>query len=390
MREYGFGEKNKGLPQTLPPIARRLQKELLDLADIRWNGDRPWDILVYDNRLFIRTIRYASLGFAESYMKGWWDCKQLDVLFTKILSAQLERRLKGMAKLKLAFSSFIHFLFNFQTVSRAFQVGRVHYDIGNNLYERMLGPSMIYSCGYWKEAQSLEQAQLAKLELICRKLKLEQGMTLLDIGCGWGALARHAATHYGVKVTGITISQEQYKLAKARTRDCEVEILLQDYRQLTGAYDRVVSVGMFEHVGTKNYRTFFEVVNKLLRREGIFLLHTIGQERSLGPTDNFISKYIFPNSKIPARKNINQASIDLLRLEDWQNFGPDYDKTLMAWANNFESHWSELKQHYNETFYRMWRFYLYSCTGYFRSRRGQLWQLVFTNPENTQPYQSVR
>lgn len=390
MREYGFGERSANLPHTLPPLARHLQKELLDLADIRWNGDRPWDIQVYDHRMFHRTLRSGSLGFAESYMNGWWDCKQLDVLLAKILGAQLERRLKGVAKIKLMFNSLLHFLFNYQTIARAFQVGRVHYDIGNTLYEKMLGPSLVYSCGYWKEADTLEQAQKAKLDLICRKLKLEPGMTLLDIGCGWGTLAKYAAINFGVKVTGITISQEQYQLAKAITRECAVDIRLQDYRYLTGSFDRIVSVGMFEHVGAKNYRTFFKIVTRLLKPDGIFLLHTIGQERNSGPPDGFISRYIFPNSKIPSRKLINQASIDLLRLEDWHNFGPDYDKTLMAWAKNFEEHWPSLKSRYNETFYRMWRYYLYSCAGYFRSRKGQLWQLVLTQLDHTQPYLSVR
>ncbi|AJQ93262.1 cyclopropane fatty acyl phospholipid synthase [Gynuella sunshinyii] len=392
MTEYSFNDAEKSYSNSapLPPLARRFQQELLDLADVKLNGDRPWDITVHDNRLFARVARDGSIGLGESYMDGWWDSERLDMLFTQILGAQLNQKLIGTARIKLAFSALSHMMFNFQSLARAYQVGEVHYDIGNQLYERMLDPYMIYSCGYWKGAENLAQAQEHKLDLICRKLQLEPGMHLLDIGCGWGGLALYAAKHYGVKVTGITISREQQKLAAQRTRDYDVEIRLEDYRHLTGKFDRIVSVGMFEHVGRKNYRTYFEVVNRLLKKDGLFLLHTIGEEPTFDAADRFISKYIFPNGKVPSRKHINDHSVDLLRLEDWHNFGPDYDTTLMAWAKNFEQSWPELKQDYNDRFYRMWRYYLYSCAGYFRSREGQLWQLVYSHPQGQRVYHSVR
>ncbi|UTF59576.1 cyclopropane fatty acyl phospholipid synthase [Gilvimarinus sp. DA14] len=363
---------------------------LLALADIQVNGQRPWDIQIHNPDTYARILSRGSLGFGESYIEGWWDCDALDEMFTRLLHARLPTKLKGMAKVRLVLSAAQHGLFNFQSRARAFEVGEAHYDIGNELYTRMLDSTMSYSCGYWAEAENLEQAQFNKLDLICRKLKLEPGMSLLDIGCGWGGLAEHAARHYGVKVTGITISKEQKKLAEQRVADLPVEIKLIDYRELDGQFDRIVSVGMFEHVGPKNYRTYFTTAARLLAPEGLFLLHTIGEEHTSVTPDAFIHKYIFPNGKVPSREQITHASLDILRLEDWHNFGPDYDKTLMAWKQNFEASWSEIAEQYSPSFYRMWRYYLCSCAGYFRARRGQLWQLVFSKPEAMGEYRSLR
>ncbi len=368
---------------------RWFQEELLDLIKVQINGNRPWDIKVNDPRLYARIYRDGTLGLAEAYMDGWWDCEQLDVLFTKAISANLSENLVGLARLKIALISIAHKVFNFQTVKRAFQVGEKHYDIGNNLYQRMLDSYMIYSCGYWREAKNLAQAQINKLDLICRKLELKPNMALLDIGCGWGGLAKYAAENYGVNVTGITISKEQQKLAKKAVNGLNVEILLQDYRLLEGEFDRIVSVGMFEHVGRKNYHTYFSAVKRLLKSDGLFLLHTIGEE-NLTPPDPFISRYIFPNGNVPCRRHIQKHSSGLFRLEDWHNFGPDYDATLMAWAKNFEKEWDNIKDDYDEKFYRMWRYYLYSCAGYFRSREGRLWQLVLSHPDRKQSYESIR
>ncbi|WP_108164922.1 cyclopropane fatty acyl phospholipid synthase [Saccharospirillum sp. MSK14-1] len=363
--------------------------QLLALADIRINGERPWDIQIYNTAFYKRILRDGSIGLAESYMDGWWGCEQLDEFFTRVLRARLNDRVGLLVKLKLALSAVAYQLLNFQSIKRAFHVGEAHYDIGNDLYRRMLDPRMMYSCGYWTKADNLADAQTDKLDLICRKLKLEPGMKLLDIGCGWGGMAAYAAEQYGVEVTGVTISREQHKLACEMVQGLPVDIRLQDYRSLTGHYDRIVSVGMFEHVGVKNYRTFFTKAAELLSDDGLFLLHTIGDEITTKAPEPYIHKYIFPNGKIPSRQEITRSSIDLLRLEDWHNFGPDYDRTLMAWADNINKAWEELPQ-YDERFQRLWRFYLYSCAGFFRSRQGQLWQLVFTKPSFHHEYRSVR
>ncbi|WP_108125610.1 cyclopropane fatty acyl phospholipid synthase [Saccharospirillum mangrovi] len=377
------------IPRGTPHEAPQHYIELLALADIRINGDRPWDIQVYNTDLYKRLLRDGSIGLGESYMDGWWDCDQLDEMFTRLLSARLNERVTGPAKLKLAMSALAYQVVNFQSIKRAFHVGEAHYDIGNDLYRRMLDPRMIYSCAYWAEADNLADAQTHKLDLICRKLQLKPGMTLLDIGCGWGGMAAYAAEHYGVEVTGVTISKEQQKLAQETVQGLPVDIRLEDYRSLTGQFDRIVSVGMFEHVGIKNYQTYFNKVAELLSDDGIFLLHTIGDEVTTKAPEPFIHKYIFPNGKIPSRKEITDTSVDILRLEDWHNFGPDYDRTLMAWADNIQDAWGDLPE-YDEAFRRMWRYYLHSCAGFFRSRQGQLWQLVFTKPMNLNEYRSVR
>ncbi|ROQ21331.1 cyclopropane-fatty-acyl-phospholipid synthase [Marinimicrobium koreense] len=366
--------------------------ELAAEADIRINGDRPWDIRVYDPSFLSRALSSgAPLAFAEAYMQGHWDCDRIDEMMTRVLHAHLERRLKKFGTLQLLKAYLSAAVINKQDPNRAFKVGEVHYDIGNDLYRRMLDSRMIYSCAFWADADNLEEAQYQKLDMICRKLELKPGMTLLDIGCGWGGLAEFAARHYGAKVTGITISKEQQRLAQEHCAGLPVEIRLVDYRALEGQFDRIVSVGMFEHVGHKNYRTYFDTVSRLLADDGLFLLHTIGTDRQQNGVDPFIEKYIFPNGEIPCRKLINDTSLGLLRLEDWHNFGPDYDRTLMAWWHNFDAAWPELKDKYDQGhFYRMWKYYLLSCAAYFRSREGQLWQIVYSKPDSMREYRSLR
>jgi cyclopropane-fatty-acyl-phospholipid synthase len=374
-----------GTPE--PPATLRA---LLGAADISTDGKRPWDMRVNSPRLYRRMLSEWSLGVGESYMDGDWDCERLDQLFDRILRADIESRAVGLARLKLAASVVPYLLVNRQRREHAFAVGEQHYDIGNDLFERMLDSRMVYSCGYWEQASTLEQAQVHKLEMICRKLQLRPGMTVLDIGCGWGGLARHAAEHHGVKVTGITVSREQKGLAEERCAGLPVQVMLQDYRDLQGRFDRIVSVGMFEHVGPRNYSTYFETAHRLLEPEGLFLLHTIGLDRASARTDPWIDKYIFPGGKLPAVHEIAEGFEPWFVLEDWHNFGADYDRTLMAWHERFEATWPELRGKYGERFGRMWRYYLLSCAGFFRSRQGQLWQLVLTRRERKETYRSVR
>lgn len=354
----------------------RMAKELLQQADIKINGSRPWDIQVHHADFFKRVFQQGSLGFGESYMDGWWDCDQLDVLFYKILKGKLDKQMPGNLKdiLRIAGAR----LFNLQTRRRSWIVGKEHYDIGNDLFARMLDPHMQYSCAYWREAETLEQAQNAKLKMICEKLQLKPGMRLLDIGCGWGGLAAYAAQHYGVSVDGVTISQEQQKMAQQRGEGLDVTILLQDYRDLDRTYDRIVSVGMFEHVGPKNYDTYFSVVDRCLKKEGLFLLHTIGSNESGVNVDPWINKYIFPNGCLPSIRQIASVSEKRLIMEDWHNFGSDYDKTLMAWHQRFNDAWPELALRYTPRFRRMFNYYLCACAGAFRARDIELWQVLFS------------
>lgn len=358
----------------------KISYKLLQEAGVKINGDRPWDIQVKNNKFYKRVLQQGSLGLGESYMDGWWECERPDEFIRRLLEADLEsvmtKRFKDLVRVAGAR------LINLQSKKRAWIVGKEHYDLGNDLFTRMLDPWMQYSCGYWRHATDLFTAQQDKLRLICEKLQLKEGMTLLDIGCGWGGLAAFAAENYGVKVTGITISAEQQKLAQQRCEKLDVTILLQDYRDLEMQFDRIVSVGMFEHVGPKNYATYFEVVNKNLKPNGLFLLHTIGSNQTDINVDPWINKYIFPNGCLPSVAHIATASEPWFVIEDLHNFGPDYDRTLMAWYERFLATWPEIDSNYSTRFKRMFTYYLNACAGAFRARNIQLWQLVLTRGVN--------
>jgi cyclopropane-fatty-acyl-phospholipid synthase len=385
------------MPGTRPDEARGAPEppavlaEVAAEADIRFNGDRPWDIRVHDPAVYRRILAQWSLGLGESYMDGLWDADRLDETFLRLVSARTDRKPKGRARARLAIEVLKSLLLNRQSRSRSFEVGERHYDIGNAVYEAMLDPTMSYSCGYWKDAETLAEAQVAKLDLICRKLELEPGQRVLDIGCGWGGLAEHASRNYGVEVLGITISREQQALARERCRDLPVRVELMDYRDVQGRFDRIVSVGMFEHVGPKNYAIYFDTARRVLDERGLFLLHTIGDRFTTKHTDPWIDRYIFPNGKLPSARQLARSLEGRLIIEDWHNFGPDYDRTLMAWWENFDAAWPSLRgERYDERFYRMWKYYLLCSAGYFRSRQGQLWQLVLSKPTRPQVYRSVR
>ncbi len=354
----------------------RIESDMLAKAGITINGPAPSDIQVNNPQFFKRVLQEGSLGLGESYMDGWWECERLDQFFTKVLRAGLEDQIPHHLKDSLRVLSAR--VFNLQTRKRAWIVGKEHYDLGNDLFSRMLDPFMQYSCGYWKAADNLVDAQHAKLKMICEKLQLEPGMTLLDIGCGWGGLSEYAARHYGVSVTGVTISAEQQKMAQQRCEGLDVTILLEDYRALDDQFDRIVSVGMFEHVGPKNYAAYFEVVDRNLKPDGIFLLHTIGTNKTDNNVDPWINKYIFPNGCLPSVRQIATTSETRFVMEDWHNFGSDYDKTLMAWHDRFLATWPEIAGNYSERFKRMFTYYLNACAGAFRARDIQLWQIVFT------------
>lgn len=374
---------------------RQSVDQLLEGTTVAINGQSPWDIQVKDERLYGRVLSEGSLGFGEAYMDGWWDCSQIDELITRIQRYDVVSKLKPSAKLIM--DSILARLLNLQSKSRAFKIGEAHYDLGNDLYRAMLDKRMTYTCGYWNPSassgqgvQTLDEAQEAKLDLVCRKIGLKPGQKVLDIGCGWGSFAKFAAEKYGVEVVGVTVSKEQVDLARELCRGLPVVIKLQDYRDIKETFDHVVSLGMIEHVGYKNFRDYFKVVHRCLKDEGLFLLHTIGGNLSTHSTDPWIAKYIFPNSMLPSAKQLAEASEGLFVMEDWHNFSADYDKTLMAWCHNFEAYWDELKNKYDERFHRMWRFYLLACAGTFRSRMNQLWQIVYSKRGVPGGYASIR
>ena len=380
------------------PIAR-----LLARADIQVDGERPWDLRVHRPRLYRRVLTGWSLGLGDAYVDGDWDCEALDEFFARLMRADVDRGGHALVRLWSAAAWLRNRFGNPQRRSRAFIVGERHYDIGNDLYACMLDSRMTYSCAFWGAgAHDLEEAQLHKLELIARKLQLRPGQRVLEIGCGWGGLARHLATHHGVHVTGLTVSREQLEWARQACAGLPVELRLQDYRDAAATlqasspaqdgrpFDRIVSVGMFEHVGPRNHAAYFDMARRLLAPEGLFLLHTIGLDRPGCGTDPWIERHIFPGGRLPAPGELAGAVEPHFVIEDWHNFGPDYERTLLSWHERFESAWGDLAPRYGERFRRLWRYYLLSCAGFFRARQGQLWQLVLTRRERREVYRSVR
>ena len=367
---------------------KKILERLLKETGIGINKNSPYDIQVHDERFYKRVLTQGSLGLGESYMDGWWDCKKLDQLFYRILYSGIENKVKK--NLLFLFEVLLTRIFNMQSKRKAFQIGERHYNLGNELFKNMLDKRMVYSCAYWKDAYTLDQAQEAKLDLICQKLGLEPGMKILDIGCGWASFAKYAAEKYKVKVVGITVSKEQVELGKRLSKGLPVEIRLQDYRDLNDKFDHIVSIGMIEHVGSKNYRTYMKVVHRCLKDNGLFLLHTIGKNESKASIDPWMNKYIFPSGMLPSVKQIGVSIENLFIMEDWHNFSTDYDKTLMEWYKNFEKNWSKIESNYDQRFYRMWKYYLLLCAGAFRARKIQLWQIVLSKKGILGGYKSIR
>ncbi len=355
-------------------------ESLLDVAGVRIDGGNPTDLRVHDDRLYRRVIAHGSLGFGEAYVDGWWDADDLDGLLFRLLAARIDERVGSLEDAWLFLKSRIS---NPQRGRRAWEVAERHYDLGNDLFQAMLGRHLVYSCGYWRDATDLDAAQEAKLDLVFRKLGLAAGMRVLDIGCGWGEALMRAARRHGVHGVGVTISNEQADYARRLCAGLPVEIRVQDYRDVPGEigderFDRVFSIGMFEHVGVKNYRTYIDVARRCVTDDGLFLLHSIGSNVSSNHTDPWIAKYIFPNSMIPSAVQIAEVLEGMFVVEDWHNFGADYDRTLMAWRANFDAAWPTLPPAYDERFRRMWRYYLSVSAAAFRARRNQLWQLVLS------------
>ncbi|HMJ12013.1 MAG TPA: cyclopropane fatty acyl phospholipid synthase [Polyangiaceae bacterium] len=370
------------IPSISASQAERTVRSLLERADIQVGGNRPHDIQVHNPAFYTRALRDGRLGVGESYMAGEWDAIALDQFIAQLLLARLNEQVQDWRTILYVAAART---FNLQNATRVFQAGERHYDIGNDLYQAMLGETLSYTCAYWKNAKTLDEAQRAKLDLICRKVGLRPGMKVLELGCGWGTFAKYAAEHYGAEVTGYTVSKEQVALGRELCKGLPVDLRLEDYRNARGAYDRVISIGMMEHVGYKNHRAYFETVDRCLKPDGIAFVHTIGSNYSQKIIDSFFHKYLFPNALIPSLAQINGAMEGLFVPEDVHNIGPDYDPTLMAWNENFEAAWPSLRKNYDERFYRLWRFYLLSSAGSFRARFTQLYQVVMTREGRLQP-----
>ena len=364
-------------------MAANVIQPLLVHAGVGINGENPWDMRIYNPHVYNRILRDRNLGLGEAYMDGWWDCERLDEFFCRILKSDIEAKVTGDLRYLIRMVPAI--IFNLQSRSRARMIARRHYDIGNDLFFSFLDGYRQYSCAYFQETNDLDRAQQIKMDMICRKLDLRPSDSVLDIGCGWGGLAKYMAERFGCSVTGVNISQEQLGYARDFCKGLPITFLNCDYRAVEGTFDKIVSVGMFEHVGYKNYRIFMRVVRRCLKSDGIFLLQTIGSNISQTGCDPWIDRYIFPNGMLPSIAQIARACEGLFVIEDLQNLGPHYDKTLMAWNANFQHNWPMLQSRYDDRFRRMWTYYLLSCAGAFRARNIQVWQIVMTPVGANQP-----
>jgi cyclopropane-fatty-acyl-phospholipid synthase len=363
------------------PRPHRLRKRMQSLfaeCGIEIDGPNAWDIQVHNDDFHARVLAGGSLGLGESYMDGWWDVRDLDGFIYRLLAANLDERVQGwrdaLAWLRAA-------LFNLQRRARAFEVGERHYDLGNDLYEAMLDRRMIYSCAYWQNANTLDEAQEAKLSLTLGKLGLRPAQRVLDVGCGWGGALKFAVEKFDVTGVGVTIAREQAEYARQSCEGLPIAIRLQDYREMREKFDHVYSIGMFEHVGVRNYRKYMRVVRRCLHPGGRFLLHTIGGIKSTNHTDPWIHRHIFPNSMIPSRQQIERAVEGIFSIQGWQDIGAHYERTLLAWRANFDRSWSRLAARYDERFRRMWHYYLGSCAAAFRAKKLDVWQVLLAPAE---------
>ena len=373
-------EKNANAFNELDVIGRlskHYYQQLLRRAGITIGGNEPWDIQIRDARFWRKVGLFGTLGFGEAYMDGWWDASRVDQLVYRLARLRIEQNVLNLPKLLCGLAAKFK---NLQSITRSKLVALQHYDLDNDLYRDMLGERMVYTCAFWKDSRDLNIAQEKKLELVCDKLGIKEGMHVLDIGCGWGSFAEYAAQVRKVKVTGVTISREQGLIARGRCAELPVDIRIQDYRALEDQekFDRIVSLGMFEHVGRKNYKSYMRYIRQHLNTDGLALIQTIGLSYKTNGIDPWVAKYIFPNSEVPTIARISTAIESTLKLEDWHNFGADYDKTLLAWQENFVESWDKYSSKHDQRFYRLWNYYLLMFAGLFRARNLDLWQLVLS------------
>lgn len=325
----------------------------------------------------------TSLALGEAYMRG-------DLEIEGDLYDALDHFLGQMGKFSMDQKALNKLLFPSMTKKNQEKEVRSHYDIGNDFYRLWLDETMSYSCGYFlHEDDTLYQAQGNKVDYILKKLRLAEGMSLLDIGCGWGFLLIEAAKKYGIRGTGITLSSEQEEAFRERIRQEGLEELLtvrrMDYRDLPSCgkmYDRVVSVGMIEHVGRGNYQEFFDCVSSALNPGGVFLLHFISALKE-HPGDAWIKKYIFPGGVVPSlRELISCCAEDDFHVLDVENLRLHYNRTLRCWRENYREHLDEVRKMFDETFVRMWDLYLAACAATFHNGIIDLHQILMTKGIN--------
>ena len=361
---------------------------LLKDAGVTVNGSNPWDIQIRNENTWNRVFAEGTLGLGEAYMDGWWDVGDMAEFFNKVLVGRIGDKLRVTPNLiwQIVQAKFL----NMQSIERSRRVANMHYN-ETEAYKASLDKRMTGSCGYWPEGvTNVDQAQEAKLDLVCRKIGLKPGQLVWDIGCGWGAFMGFAAEKYGARCVGVTVSPDQAAYGRERYKDLPIEFQVKDYREFQGKTDHVVSMGMFEHVGHKNYRTYFEKARSVIKDDGLFMMHTVGSQWSTDTIEPWLEKYIFPGGVIPSMAQIGKAIDGLWSVVDTHNIGPNYDKTLLAWYENFDRNWKKDRTPEEERFYRLWKYYLLCCAGGFRARVLQVWQFVLSPTGVPEGYKFAR
>jgi cyclopropane-fatty-acyl-phospholipid synthase len=369
--------------------------KLLAAADVQINGTRPWDMQVHNESTYARILKDGDLGAGESYMEGWWDCQQLGVMIEKVLRADV------MSKVQLSLVDKAKAVWSMLTGSKSTGSSKeqlcYHYDIGNDLYKAMLDPYMQYTCGFWRNgATTLEQAQLDKLDMICKKVNARQGCKWLDLGCGFSGLMKYATEKYSTVCTGYNLSTDQMGYGRdVLCAGLPITFVEGDFCKTLasvkdGKFDVVTNVGSIEHCGVNRYREFMQNAYNCIADDGVFLTQSIlsGSKDTQYSFLAFLNKYIFPGGVSPTLTQLSQAMEGLFVIEDVHNFGEDYAKTLAAWHANLTQAWASLSANnpkYTTKFKRMFDFYLLCCAGTFRARGLNLLQIVATKVGRTQP-----
>jgi cyclopropane-fatty-acyl-phospholipid synthase len=364
--------------RTFDRITELPVRRALAAADIEIDGHRPWDIRVNDPAFYLRMMPNPAFQIGQTYMDGMWDCDAIDEMVFKLIASRVyaQHEKGGVFHLRNALAR----VRNMQSRARAGEVALAHYDLDLDLYRGMLDETLTYTCAYWDApGATLADAQRAKLRLICDKLELKPGQTLLDIGCGFGGLAAFAAEHYGVKTLGVTNSQQHCTVA--RTLYPHLELALMDYRELPALgrrFDAVASVEMIEAVGPKNFTTYFDVVSQCLAPRGAFLLQSFISPASRFVCNEWFDRYIFPNGVVPSFPQLHAASAMTFGAPtDVHELGLHYPSTLLAWDRNLRATWPRLRSRNDERFRRMWHFYLTSLAGVFRAEDLRLCQVLY-------------
>jgi cyclopropane-fatty-acyl-phospholipid synthase len=362
-------------------VYKKAVERILSTVDVRIGGSRPFDMQVHSDLFYKRVLLEGSVGLGESYMDGLWDCADLEELVFRFVESGIERRFRLLPGF-VTMNALGH-LVNRQPRSLGERTSR-HYNTDNDLFASFLGKYKNYSCAFYEEGDDLDTAQLKKMDLICDELCLRPGENVLDIGGGWGEIAKHMASR-GCRITSINIADEQMRAAREHCKGASVDVVKCDYRDVAGTFDKIAIIAMMSHVGHKNHRPLFETVHRHLAPDGLVFVDTVGSAVSLQNGNPWIDKYIFPGIVFPSIQQISRAVEGLFVIEAVRNFGASYVKTLRAWNANLRRAWPRLSHRHDERTRRMFEFFFLTVAGFFRARDFQNWYVVLSPEGTTQP-----